>query len=101
MSFKSGYADQPYTAADFAVFDPNTFQSFDYNGKVKRYSVVDWQTRWKFNKQVTLTAGILNLFDKDPPLSLKSAGGGQMIGYDDRYYDPRGRSFYANVGVKF
>jgi len=101
VSFKSGYADQPYTAADFAVFDPNTFQSFDYNGKVKRYSVVDWQTRWKFSKQVTLTAGILNLFDQDPPRSLKSAGGGQMIGYDDRYYDPRGRSFYANVGVKF
>lgn len=101
VSFKSGYADQSYTAADFTVFDPNTFQSFDYNGKVKRYSVVDWQTRWKATKQVTVTAGVLNLFDQDPPRSLKSAGGGQMIGYDDRYYDPRGRSFYANLGLKF
>jgi iron complex outermembrane recepter protein len=32
---------------------------------------------------------------------LKSAGGGQQIGYDDRYYDPRGRTLYANVEFKF
>jgi iron complex outermembrane receptor protein len=101
INFKSGYKDQSYTAADFAVFDPVTFDSFDYNGTVKRYVSVDWQTSWDVRKNLNLTAGILNVFDKDPPRSLKSAGGGQMIGYDDRYYDPRGRTLYANLSFKF
>lgn len=101
LAFKSGYADQAYTADDFAVFDPNTFESFAYNGKVKRYATLDWQTRWKFSPMLTFTVGVLNLTDQDPPRSFKTAGGGQQIGYDDRYYDPRGRSVYANVGLKF
>jgi iron complex outermembrane recepter protein len=101
VAFKSGYADQPYTAADFAFFDPDTFQSFAYNGKVAKYATLDWQTRWKITPMLTLTAGVLNLTDQDPPRSFKTSGGGQMIGYDDRYYDPRGRSVYANLGLKF
>ncbi len=101
VGFKSGYADQPYTAADFAFFDPATFESFAYNGKVKKYATLDWQTRWAINPMITLTAGVLNLLDEDPPRSFKTTGGGQMIGYDDRYYDPRGRTVYANVALKF
>lgn len=101
LNFKSGYKDQTYTAADFAVFDPVTFDSFDYAGEVKRYVTLDWQTSWNVRKNINLTAGMLNVFDIDPPRSLKSAGGGQMIGYDDRYYDPRGRTIYANLSFKF
>jgi iron complex outermembrane receptor protein len=101
VNFKSSYKDQAYSAADFAVFDPNTFTPYDYAGTVKRYVTADWQTKWNINKMFTLTAGINNLFDEDPPRSLKSAGGGQMIGYDDRYYDPRGRTFYANLTARF
>ncbi len=101
MNFKSGYKDQAYTAADFAFFDPVTFDSFDYNGRVKSYRSFDWQTKWNMDKRLTLTGGILNLFDKAPPRSFKTAGGGQMVGYDDRYYDARGRTFYANLSYKF
>jgi iron complex outermembrane recepter protein len=100
-NFKSGYKDQAYSADDFAVFDPVTFTPFAYNGRVKDYLTFDWQTRWSINKMFTLTAGVLNVLDQDPPRSLKSAGGGQQIGYDDRYYDPRGRTLYANLQVKF
>lgn len=101
LNFKSGYKDQAYAAADFAVFDPLTFTPYAYDGRVSRYMTFDWQTQWKLNKAFTFTAGVLNLLDKDPPRSLKSAGGGQQIGYDDRYYDPRGRSLYANVQFNF
>lgn len=101
FNFKSGYKDQSYTADDFAVFDPITFEPFDYNGTVKRHTTADWQTQWRMNKAFTVTAGVLNIGDVDPPRSLKSAGGGQMIGYDDRYYDARGRTYYANVTFKF
>jgi iron complex outermembrane recepter protein len=101
VNFKSGYKDQAYTAADFAFFDPNTFESFAYNGRVAEYFSFDWQTRWSVNKNLTVTGGILNMFDDQPPRSFKTAGGGQMVGYDDRYYDARGRSFYVNLGYKF
>lgn len=100
-NFKSGYKDQAYTAADFAVFDPVTFTPYAYNGTVKSYSTIDFQTRWKINKTFSATLGVLNLADQDPPRSLKSAGGGQQIGYDDRYYDPRGRTFYVKGEVRF
>ena len=101
VTHKSGYRDQSYTAGDFAVFDPITFTPFAYNGTVKNYTTVDFQTRWNFNKMMSLTLGVLNLADQDPPRSLKSAGGGQQIGYDDRYYDPRGRTWYAKGEFKF
>jgi iron complex outermembrane receptor protein len=48
-----------------------------------------------------VTLGVKNLTDEDPPRSLKSAGGGQQIGYDDRYYDPRGRTWYVKGEFKF
>jgi iron complex outermembrane receptor protein len=101
IGFRSGYDDQRYTAADFVVFDPVTFQPYDYAGHVRRHVVFDWQTRWQAAKQLVLTAGVLNVFDRAPPRSLKTSGGGHMIGYDDRYYDPRGRTFYANLSYKF
>lgn len=100
-NFKSGYRDQVYSAADFAVFDPVTFEPFAYVGEVNKYFSFDWQSQWKATKDLTLTAGVLNLFDRNPPRSLKSAGGGQQIGYDDRYYDPRGRTWYVNAEMKF
>lgn len=101
FNFKSSYKDQAYSEDDFAVFDPLTFTPYAYAGTVKRYITADWQTRWNLNKTFTLTGGVNNVFDQDPPRSLKSAGGGQMIGYDDRYYDPRGRTFYLNVTARF
>jgi iron complex outermembrane receptor protein len=41
-----------------------------------------------------VTVGMKNLFDKDPPLSLQNAGGGNQIGYDGRYADVIGRVIY-------
>ena len=69
--------------------------------RVKEYYTFDWQTQYNFTKDVKLTAGITNLFDKDPPLSLQAGGGGNQIGYDGRYTDPIGRAFYARAAYKF
>lgn len=101
MNFKSGYSDVRYTAEEFALFDPVTFEPFAYQGKVRRHYTFDWQTRWRATPSLMLTGGVLNLLDREPPRSLKIFGGGQMIGYDDRYYDPRGRTFYVNANLQF
>jgi iron complex outermembrane receptor protein len=44
-------------------------------------------------KGVTLTAGVKNLFDKEPPFS--NQGTLFQKGYDPRYTDPVGRALYC------
>ncbi|NDY90101.1 TonB-dependent receptor domain-containing protein [Ideonella livida] len=99
MNFRSGYHDETNTVE---VLDSTgaVTGTEDISLKIKPYYSFDWQTRWDATKAISLTAGILNVFDKAPPLVL-SAGGGQPAGYDDRYYDPRGRTWYVNFGYKF
>ncbi|MEP7281138.1 MAG: TonB-dependent receptor [Rubrivivax sp.] len=103
FNFKSGYRDAAY---DAELYNPDgtlsgTFETVRL--KVKPYYTLDWQTRWEVTRSVSLTAGVLNLLDKEPPLSLADGGlsKGQMFGYDDRYYDPRGRTLYLNASVSF
>ncbi|HJU22533.1 MAG TPA: TonB-dependent receptor, partial [Casimicrobiaceae bacterium] len=45
----------------------------------------------------TLSAGIRNLFDRDPPFSNQNQN--PQVGYDPSYADPRGRQYW--VGVKY
>ena len=47
-----------------------------------------------------LTVGVKNLFDKDPPLSLRSDGA-HMLGFDYRYYSPLGRTWQAKLNLSF
>jgi iron complex outermembrane recepter protein len=44
---------------------------------------------------------VINLANTRPPLSITQNGGGQMVGYDARYGDSRGRTMYANLSYKF
>lgn len=103
FNFKSGYRDAEYEAE---LYNPDgtlsgTFETVRL--KVKPYMTFDWQTQWEINRTFGLTAGVLNLLDEEPPLSLAEGGlnKGQMFGYDDRYHDPRGRTFYLNASMKF
>jgi iron complex outermembrane receptor protein len=102
-NFKSGYTDQSYPAGT-AIYsvnpDGSTGPSVAYTGHVPSYTTFDWQSKYELGKY-TLTGGIKNLFDRNPPLSLQNAGGGNMLGYDGRYADPIGRSFYLTAAVKF
>jgi iron complex outermembrane recepter protein len=96
VNYKSGYADEPtevlnLTANDFEVVERN----------VKAHTTVDWQTNWEINKMFSLTGGVLNLFNKRPPLSITQNGGGQMVGYDARYYDSRDRTIYGSLKFRF
>jgi iron complex outermembrane receptor protein len=102
--YKSGYHDQSYPV-DTAVFavnpDGSVGDSVAFGGLwTPSYTTVDWQGKYDFGK-FALTAGIKNLFDRDPPFTLQNAGGGNQIGYDGRYADPAGRSFYITGNYKF
>jgi len=102
--YKSGYHDQSYPV-DTAVFavnpDGSVGDSVAFGGLwTPSYTTFDWQGKYDFGK-FALTAGIKNLFDRNPPFTLQNAGGGNQIGYDGRYADPAGRSFYITGNYKF
>ena len=48
-----------------------------------------------------LTFGISNLFDEQPPLSLRTSGAGHQVGWDPRYVDAYGRTFYLQANNTF
>ncbi len=106
LNHKSGYLDQPCDAANCGLV-----RLANANGtagavvdmldhRVASYTTVDWQGRYEFNKTLTFTLGVFNLFDRNPPLSIKTSGGHQL-GYDNRYTDARGRTLYMGVQGKF
>lgn len=103
--FKTGYRDKAYTADNAVVFtnknglpgDPVDFPGLS----VPAIATFDWQGVYRLTPTLAFTAGIKNLTDRAPPLSLQTGGGGNQVGYDGRYYDPIGRSFYARFNIKF
>jgi iron complex outermembrane receptor protein len=106
VNYKSGYADKEYVADDGrirSVNDDGTLGGYvDMPGrKVKEYYTLDWQSKYLFNQNFSITGGIRNLLDKDPPLSIRDTGGGNQVGYDGRYTDPLGRTFYLTASYKF
>lgn len=109
LNYKSGYRDQDFAAT--GLVDVNLVNADGSIGefvdslkrKVSDYLTVDWQTHWRVSSQLQLNVGVINVFDNDPPLSLTVGGFNQgfQTGYDDRYYDPRGRTLYANLSYRF
>jgi iron complex outermembrane recepter protein len=84
--YKSGYQDQ--------LNDYNTD-----NHRVASYTTFDIYGSWAQKKGLMLTIGVKNLFDRDPPLSYQDTE--FQAGYDPRYADPTGRTYYARVGYSF
>jgi iron complex outermembrane receptor protein len=104
--YKSGYTDIPQTPDGGAINVMAADGSLSvYNNTVQlhvpSYTTFDWQTQYDFSKQFKLTAGIKNIWDHNPPFTLQDGGGGDMRGYDGRYADPLGRTFYLTGNYKF
>lgn len=98
--YKSGYRDEPYTAANGAVKAGGV--AVDFPGlNVPAFTTYDWQTGYDLLKSLNVTFGIRNISNKAPPLSLQTGGGGNQVGYDGRYYDPTGRTYYLRGTVRF
>ena len=102
VNFKSGYLDQAQTAQVLNAAGVVTgTERLRLN--VGDYYTLDYQGSYDFNKTFSLSFGVLNLLDQAPSFSLVTVGSnkGQQFGYDDRYYDPRGRTYYANFKIRF
>jgi iron complex outermembrane receptor protein len=95
ISYRNGYTD-----ASAEVMDVATKQLEKIRLAVPSYTTIDWQGRYVFDSKKSIRAGIKNLFDRAPPLSLRTSSGHQ-VGFDPRYADPMMRSFYITGQIKF
>ncbi|ANH69824.1 TonB-dependent siderophore receptor [Mitsuaria sp. 7] len=84
VHYKSGYKD----------FDPAA------HARVPSYTTTDIYGTWSPLKSLSLTAGVRNLFDRDPPFTnqtdLFQAGG-----WDSRYADATGRAYYVRATYNY
>lgn len=107
FTFKPGYRDAVSTTnsgSEVRVVNANGSIGgrIAVTRDVSAYTVVDWQGKYMFNKAMSLTAGIKNIFDSKPPFTIQNLDGtGNMRGYDARYADPLGRQFYLTGSYKF
>lgn len=88
--FKLGYYDYNLDTLDDDIYGKNT---------VGNWSVYDLTVSWKGIKGLTLTGGVLNLFNKKPPFS--NQGATFQSGYDPRITDPVGRAWYLQATYEF
>jgi iron complex outermembrane receptor protein len=101
-SYKSGYQDQFQSADDCAVTLVDALgDCVSVQLRVPSTSLVDYQTVYSLNDQTTITFGMNNLFDKQPPMSLRTGGAGHQVGFDPRYADVYGRTFYLQADYSF
>ena len=96
VNYRNGYTDAAATVYNLATKK----EEKNFRLQVPSYTTFDWQARFAFDKQTTVRAGIKNLFDRAPPLSLRASSGHQ-VGFDPRYADPMMRSFYITGNYKF
>ena len=95
-TYQSGYRE-----CDLLTVDPGT-QRCTGTRHVASYAIWDLQGRYTGFRNATLTVGVHNLFDRDPPLSSASATSPTFqAGIDPSYADPRGRIYYAALRYAF
>jgi outer membrane receptor protein involved in Fe transport len=68
------------------------------NPKIKGYTYLDLTAGYDFTKSVSLTAGIRNVLDKDPPV----LGSSRLPANNTiaATYDPLGRNLFFSLNVK-
>jgi iron complex outermembrane receptor protein len=102
-NYKSGYLDQAQT---INMYDSNGEPDFstdtDIQLDVSDYYTIDYQSIVRLmDKKLGLTFGINNLLDEEPPLTLRTSGAGHQVGWDPRYADAYGRTYYIRGEYTF
>jgi iron complex outermembrane receptor protein len=91
-NFQTGYYDN--YRADTPDGGPYTAQH------VGAFSTWDLQGSYGGIKNLTLTAGVKNLFNRKPP-EVITAGTYFQTGYDPTYFDPHGQTAYVSASYQF
>ncbi len=89
QSFMTGYLDQNGSGVDPAHKDHH----------VGSYTLYNASATYSGIKNTTVTLGIKNIFNTEPPAS--NVTDNFQYGYDARYSDPIGRAFFVRANYKF
>jgi len=89
QSYTAGYKDEVPAGTVPPGFDPD----------VKSYIVYNLGATYTGFKNTSITAGIKNLFNTDPPFTAHNVDFAAGAGWDTRVADPRGRAF--NILLKY
>jgi iron complex outermembrane receptor protein len=101
--YKSSYLDQAQTV-ELTNQGPPLGQgpTVDIQLTVPSYDLWHYNVRWDLlDDRLGLTFGVNNLTDEDPPLSLLTGGAGHQVGFDPRYTDAYGRTYFGRVEFSF
>lgn len=102
LDFRSGYRDQAQAVNLITNGVPDFSEDTLIQLQVPSYYTINYQTRASLMEdKVNLTFGINNLMDEEPPLSLRTGGAGHQVGWDPRYVDAYGRTFYLQGAYTF
>ena len=91
QQYTQGYKDQVPTGTVPPGFVPD----------VKSYTVYDVSATYTGVKNLSITGGIKNLLDTDPPFTAHNLDFAAGAGWDPRVADPRGRAFTLRATYKF
>jgi iron complex outermembrane receptor protein len=91
QSYTHSYADERPVGVVPPGFDP----------KVDAYVVYNLSATYNGFKNLSVTAGVKNLLDTDPPFTAHNLDFAAGAGWDPRVADPRGRAYTLRVNYKF
>ena len=97
QTYRRGYMDQVLPGVATGAVSPP-----DWKARVDDYITYNLSATYSGIKNLTVTALVKNLFDKDPPFAITyDSNGGSGSSWEPRVADPRGRAFVLNVEYKF
>ena len=101
--YQSGYDAAPVTLYVLDDGGNPTGDTLSWRGHVTGTLLWDWQSRWQISSDWQVTMGIDNVFNRRPPTALGTSGvyKAQIIGYDERFFDPRGRVWALQMRRSF
>ncbi len=91
QSYVAGYKDE----VPVGVVPPG------FNPDVDSYTTYGLSSTYTGIKNLSITAGVKNLLDEDPPFTAHNLDFAAGAGWDPRVADPRGRAFTLRVNYKF
>jgi len=113
MSYRSGYRDAVETVTRGTIANPVMETFYDSSGtqqtrmaqenvqlKIPSHATFNYKFDYFGFENTVITAGVKNIFDKAPPMTLGDAEG-HLVGYEGRYYDQFLRTYYLSVDYSF
>jgi iron complex outermembrane receptor protein len=94
--YRHSYDDETPPGVASGAADP-----VNYDPEVGSYLVYNYSVRYGGFEGFDVTAGIKNLFDRDPPFTAHQNDFSPGAAFDPRVADPRGRSFTLQVTYDF